>query len=115
MKSVATHSPSSVASLDRADPQAGGASHRYGIQGEHGQTEIRFQHGPRNQEGSKPGVYDDDLLAIIEDRMASFQNGPFACDENERALVSVRSARGALSERVAARMAKGVLGKNKKH
>lgn len=114
---IPTCSPTNVAALDDRDPKAGGASHTYGIQwgGPKEVTVIQFQHGARGVEGSTPGVFDDDLLAIIQDRLEAFQAGPFACDENEEALEAVRAARGHLSERVARRMAKGVLGANEKH
>lgn len=114
MRSVATHSPSNVAALDAADPNAGGANHLYGIQSGD-LVRLQFQHGPRGEEESTPGIFDDDLLAIIEDRLASFQAGPFACEENQQALCAVRTARAALGLRAAARMAQGVLGRNEKH
>lgn len=112
-----TCSPTNVAALDERDPQAGGASHIYGIQwgGPKDVTVIQFQHGARGAEGSMPGIFDDDLLAILQDRLEAFQAGPFACDENEEALEAVRRAREQLSNRVARRMAKGVLGANEKH
>lgn len=76
---------------------------------------IQFQHGARGLPSSTPGVFEDDLLAILEDRLRSFQEGPFACDENEAALTGVLHARASLGERIAARLAKGVLGINEKH
>lgn len=114
MSSLPTHSPMNVAALDARDPNAGGASHLYGIS-TNPQTNIQFQHGARNAEGSTPGVFDDDLLAIVEDRLSAFQNGSFACDENAAALRHIQHARAELARRVAARMAQGVLGQNKKH
>ena len=78
-------------------------------------TRIQFQHGPRGVATSTPGVFDDDLLAVLEDRMACFQAGPFACEENEQALAGIRHARFHLGQRVARRIAQGVLGENKEH
>lgn len=117
MKALPTCSPTNVAALDAPDPQAGGACHVYGVQwgGPKDVLVVKFQHGARGAEGSTPGVFDDDLLAIIQDRLECFQAGPFACDENEEALEAVRVARAHLSERVARRMAKGVLGANERH
>lgn len=117
MHAIPTNSPVNVAALDEADPNAGGACHLYGIQfgGPSDVCRIQFQHGARGVEGSRPGVFDDDLLAIIEDRLAHFQAGPFACQENQYALESVRIARQALGERVARRVSKGVLGVNANH
>lgn len=117
MKTLPTNSPVSVAALDARDPNAGGASHTYGIQygGPEAVCRIQFQHGPRGVADSTPGVFDDDLLAIIEDRLACFQAGPFACDENQQALEYVRAAREVLGLRVARRISRGVLGVNAKH
>lgn len=117
MRGIPNMCPTNVAALDARDPKAGNASHTYGIQwgGPKDITRIQFQHGARGVEGSTPGVFDDDLLAIVEDRLVGFQDGPFACDENAAALAAVRAARTALGLRVAARIAKGVLGANEKH
>lgn len=117
MRTLPNMAPTSVAALDERDPNAGGASHTYGIQygGPDAVCMIQFQHGPRGVEGSTAGVFDDDLLAIVEDRMAAFQAGPFACPENAAALAAIRDARQALGLRVARRISKGVLGVNAKH
>lgn len=117
MKTIPNNAPTNVAALDDRDPKAGNASHNYGIQygGPDSVCRVQFQHGPRGVEGSVSGVFDDDLLAIIEDRLAGFQSGPFACEENQTALDAVRQAREALGLRVARRIAKGVLGINANH
>jgi hypothetical protein len=112
MKSLPTHSPSNVAALD--GPNESGAAHLYAINGDP-DTRVQFQKGPRKAEDSTPGIFDDDLLAIIQDRLEGFQAGPFACKDNGDALIAVRAARGALAKRVARRMAAGVLGKNENH
>ncbi len=114
MISLATHTPSNVAATDSPDPDAGGACHLYAI-GTNPQTNIQFQHGARNEEGSIPGIFDDDLLAIVEHRLQCFQAGPFKCAENASALEAVSRARNRLGRRVAVRMAQNVLGKNKAH
>jgi hypothetical protein len=117
MRAIPNNAPSNVAVLDVRDPNAGNASHTYGIQfGGPGQKLIiQFQHGARGLPNSTAGVFDDDLLAILEDRMVGFQTGPFACAENEEALEAVRIARDALGKRVARRIAQGVLGVNEAH
>lgn len=117
MRVIPTCQPTSVAAIDEDDPKAGGAAHRYAIQfgGPENVCVIQFQHGPRGLPTSTPGVFEDDLLAILEDRLKSFQEGPFACEENEAALIGVLHARAALGGRVVARLAKGVLGINEKH
>lgn len=115
MRSIPTHAPTNVAALDRRDPDAGNASHVYGVRYGAETLTVRFQHGLRNDPASEAGIFDDDLLAIVEDRLEGFQSGPFACNENAVALAAVQEARAALASRVAARMAQGVLGENKAH
>lgn len=117
MRSVPTNSPTSVAALDEKDPNAGGAHHLYGIQfgGPDDVCRIQFQHGPRGVEGSVPGIFTDDLLAIVQQQLEDFQAGPLACRENADALDAIKEAREALSLRVARRISKGVLGLNKSH
>lgn len=117
MRTLPNNAPTNVAALDDRDPKAGNASHAYGIQygGPKEVLHVPFQHGPRGVTGSTPGVFDDDLLAIIEDRMAGFQSGPFACEENQSALDHIKAAREALGLRVARRIAQGVLGANEVH
>jgi hypothetical protein len=109
--------PVNVAALDEKDPEAGGANHRYAIQfgGPQDVCVIQFQHGARGVEGSKAGVFEDALLAILADRMEGFQGGKFACAENGVALEHIQRARAALNERIAKRMAKSVLGVNENH
>lgn len=117
MRAIPNNAPTNVAALDLRDPEAGNASHAYGIQwgGPKDVTYIQFQHGPRAVEGSTPGIFDDDLLAILQDRLEGFQSGPYACEENARALDGVRAAREALGLRVARRISQGVLGVNVAH
>jgi len=117
MKTLATNTPSSVAALDDKDPAAGGAHHVFGIQygGPMDVCRIQYQHGPRSLDDSTPGILDDDLLAIVQERLEGFQSGPFACEENATALDAVKAARQALGLRVARRVAKGVLGLNETH
>jgi hypothetical protein len=117
MHTLPNNAPTNVAALDERDPKAGNASHTYGVQwgGPKDVLRVQFQHGPRGVQGSTPGVFDDDLLAIVEDRLQGFQEGPFACSENMEALFAIRSARQVLGLRVARRIAQGVLGANENH
>ena len=117
MTPIPNLAPTNVVALDERDPHAGNANHEYAIQwgGPSDVTRIQFQHGPRGEVTSKAGVFDDDLLAILQDRLEGFQSGPFACEENAQALAAVRSARDALGLRVCRRIAKGVLGANLNH
>lgn len=111
-------------------PGAGGANHRYEITGfdtennpsskdlkgfssSYGRTLILFQNGSINEHGVN-GVTQEALLAIVADRLESFQAGAFACPENADALTSVKEALAALLSRTKARMARGVEGTNQK-
>jgi len=93
----------------------GGASHTYNldIDGVNVGT-IQFQHGPRNVEGSTPGVTEAAILAVLIDRLRCFQAGPFACRENAIQLTKLEEALMWTKERAHARARRGVLGKNEK-
>ena len=73
---------------------------------------VNFQKGPRNDASSVRGVLDVDLLEIVRDRLICFQEGPFACDANARALEHLELALMYMSRRVDERNERGVLGTN---
>ncbi len=56
------------------------------------------------------GLTNEALLAIVANRLACFQHGPFACPENRAALEHVEKAIGTLEERTASRQRRGVEG-----
>ncbi len=116
MKALAVICPVNVAAIDEPDPNAGNAAHTYAIQygGPKDVVIIQFQHGPRGEKGSTPGVFEDALLAILQDRLEGFQSGPFAAEGNAKALAGIKAARDGLGERVADRIKRGVLGVNEK-
>lgn len=108
------------------EPGAGGACHHYRIEGfdsgsnpsdpfaelygnaaQH--STILFQNGPIAEVGVN-GVTHEALLAILIDRLAAFQAGPYVCEENRQALVMLKQALWWLKERTQARMARGVEG-----
>lgn len=108
------------------EPGAGGANHRYKVSGfdlsknpsavdpEYGQyagteTEIFFQNGPINEAGVN-GLTQEVLLAIVADRLRSFQAGKYACRENAIALTKIEEAQHWLQSRTRARMVRGVEG-----
>ena len=101
------------------EPGPGGANHKYRIVGSRPMESmncvdlIRFQKGAVKDVGLN-GISDEVLLAIVEDRLASFQDGPFACLENGTALDCVRSAIKALKLRTQDRISRGVEGHSKK-
>jgi hypothetical protein len=93
------------------EPGAGGANHEYDILiGAQGFT-MRFQNGPIAENGIN-GVTQEVLLAIVIDRLRSFQAGPFACDENAEALAHAENSLECLKERTRSRMKRGVEGRS---
>lgn len=107
------------------EPGSGGANHEYQVSVVgvtnyedanqfYGQfnTKISFQNGPIPVDGIN-GVTQEVLLAIVQDRLQSFQNGPFPCKENEAALAYVTEALEILKGRTRDRIARAVEGKLK--
>jgi hypothetical protein len=106
------------------DPGSGGASHRYMISGfdtetnaswtedtRHFAQNILFQNGPITEVGVN-GVTQEALLAIVADRLRSFQEGPFRCKANACALTHIEEAMHWLQQRTLERMRRGVEGTN---
>ena len=108
------------------EPGAGGANHRYEVRGfntetnpsepfndRYGQpathTTILFQNGPINESGVN-GVTHEVLLAIVADRLRSFQKGPYSCKANACALTHIEEAQHWLQQRTIERMRRGVEG-----
>lgn len=73
---------------------------------------VAFQNGPIREKGVN-GITNEDLLAIVIDRLAGFQAGKFACRENAIASQKVQEAFFWLANRTALRKARGVEGTNK--
>lgn len=104
-------------------PGQGGASHLYSISygcnpgtDEAGSIEccrISFQNGPIKEFGVN-GISQEALLAVIIDRLRSFQAGPYACRENAIALTKLEESLMWLQKRTRDRMARGVEGTNQK-
>lgn len=102
-------------------PREGGACHVYRIEphpeghspGHIIPTNIHFQDGPIVENGVN-GISDESLLAILEDRLAGFQSGEFACHQNAFALKHVSIAMRYLHERTSDRVERGVEGKSEK-
>jgi len=100
---------------DERSLAGGGASHLYRVwYGVMKVAEIHFQKGPRNEDGSTPGIIDSVLLAIIADRMEGFQVGPYSDRTNALVLTKVQEAMHWLTHRADERARRGVLGKNTK-
>lgn len=95
------------------EPGQDGANHQYDIliptkSGTVGQT-ITFQDGPIKEVGVN-GVTQEVLLAIVIDRLRSFQAGEFKCRENAIALTHCEDALLWLQKRTRDRMARGIEG-----
>ena len=89
----------------------GGAYHKYYVgRGDKIITEIQFQKGPRNEEGSVAGVVEGDLLEIVRHRLQCFQAGPYATRENACALTHIEEALMWIAKRADDRAERGVLG-----
>ena len=90
-------------------PTHGNAFHVYGI----GDFNIvNFQEGPVKENGVN-GCQNEDLLAIVIDRLECFQSGSLACEENARALRKIEEGLGWLRYRTADRVRRGVEGTHK--
>ena len=108
------------------EPGAGGANHRYSITGfdtkgnpsnadsqgyvaSFSRQVVLFQNGPISEAGVN-GLTQEALLAIVIDRLRSFQSGPYSCRENAIALTHCEDALMWLQRRTRARIARGVEG-----
>lgn len=97
------------------EPGAGGACHKYVV---HSISKpiavlgnVNFQNGPILEAGIN-GVQNEDLLAIVIDRLHGFQSGKFACRDNAIALTKCEEALLWLQKRTRERQARGVEGRN---
>lgn len=113
MREITTHKVNGLndelAIIVRDDPSHGGACHHYEVGGQL----ILFQMGPIKEHGVN-GLSNEALLAVVRDRLACFQAGPYACQPNADALASVIEAMEHLHSRTRERMARGVEGTHKK-
>ena len=71
---------------------------------------VQFQRGPRAEPDSTPGATEGAVLAIVLDRLLSFQNGPYPSDWNADAITYLTSAMDCLKARAQERAERGVLG-----
>jgi hypothetical protein len=101
---------------------AGGACHKYEVRalpspGSFSDTDVfarvSFQNGPIKENGVN-GCHQEDLLAIVIDRLQCFQKGEFACRENAIALTKVEEALMWLRKRTQDRIDRGVEGTSNK-
>lgn len=102
------------------EPGQGGACHEYEIRWNEPsdedierRMEIHFQNGPIQETGVN-GISGEALLAIVIDRLRSFQAGPYSCRENALALTKLEESLMWLQKRTRDRLARGVEGTNAK-
>jgi hypothetical protein len=109
-----------IEALDEPDHEkGGGAHHKYGIwvsqpgadieQGSDPDVVISFQHGPVKEFGAN-GITQEALLAIVLDRLRSFQRSRFSCRENAVAITKIEEGMMWLHKRTLDRVRKGVEG-----
>jgi len=75
---------------------------------------VSFQKGAIQEHGVN-GIQNENLLAIVIDRLEGFQSGEFACNENHLALIHCRNALEQLNIRTRRRREQGVEGKDEQH
>jgi len=96
-------------------PDQSGAAHDYNARiGVTRVAAVQFQKGPRNVEGSVPGMTEAAVLAILIDRLRGFQAGPYSCRENAIQLTKLEEVLHWTKARADARAKRGVLGQNVK-
>jgi hypothetical protein len=101
------------------EPGQGGACHEYrSFPKEGNENELQksllnvsFQNGPIKENGIN-GCQNEDLLAIVIDRLQGFQSGQFKCRENALALTKCEEALMWLRKRTQDRIDRGVEGTN---
>ena len=97
---IGTSEYTEVLCLD--EPGEGGACHKYEICRAGADADsrrapdnvfggIEFQQGPVGEHGVN-GCHQEDLLAIVIDRLQHFQRGPYSCRENALALTKLEEA-----------------------
>jgi len=94
------------------EPGAGGACHEYEVShSDMAPTRISFQNGPINVDGNGVnGLTHEVLLAIVADRLRSFQAGPYSCKASACALTHIEEAQHWLQQRTLERMRRGIEG-----
>lgn len=110
-----------IITAEAIDPKSG-APKRFVISGFNAQTNPAAEPGDNLlslvillQNGVVPevgvnGVTCEDLLKVVEETFTCFQEGQFACEENDEVLQGVRMAQGAIARRLARREAQGTEG-----
>lgn len=74
-------------------------------------AKVSFQKGPIKENGVN-GCHNEDLIAIVIDRLECLNQGDFKCRENSIAITKLEEALMWLNKRTANRKARGVEGLN---
>lgn len=72
-------------------------------------VEIHFQEGPIKETGVN-GVCNEDLIAMVIARLEGFQDSPYNCRDNEKAIEKLEEALMWLGKRTRGRINRGVEG-----
>lgn len=76
-------------------------------------AKVNFQKGPIKENGVN-GCYNEDLIAIVIDRLQCLNQGDFACRENSIAITKLEEALLWLNKRTQDRIARNVEGTSQK-
>ncbi len=96
-------------------PNDSGAAHTYYFYIDGREVgHLQFQRGPRNVEGSTPGVTEAAVYAVLLDRLAGFQGGPYPSIEGLFQCSLMEEGLASSKRRADERAARGVLGRNEK-
>lgn len=115
---IGTQNYTKVVAVD--EPGQGNANHKYWVipvkplqEGEDQPIlgRVSFQNGPIKEAGVN-GVANEDLIAIVIDRLRGFQSGDYKCRDNAIALTKLEEALMWLRNRTNEREARGVEGRN---
>lgn len=111
---IGTEHYTQVFALD--EKGAGNANHKYQVRLKvsNGETfnvfaDVKFQYGAIKENGIN-GCHNEDLIAIVIDRLQGFQAGEFSCRENAIAITKLEEALLWLNKRTADRVVRGVEG-----
>jgi len=74
-------------------------------------TKISFQKGPTKEYGFN-GIFNEDLLMILIDRLLCLNDSEFVCEENSNAITKLQEAQMWLRKRTEDRRNRGVLGRS---
>ncbi len=104
-----THKYTNVRSDNYVGP--GNAHHHYLIENKDGSPflGLRFQDGPIKEAGVN-GIMDENLIAVVIDRLKGFQSGPYHSEYNQEALDHFQAGLDCLRERTRKREERGVEG-----